>query len=106
MFKVNNKNTRTRCEICSKLTIKTPERRQITNFEQVNTGWVVIGDRGIIKRKSNRRLAEIYLLLVIEIINSIKKPTIRRFLNAGILIFLLVLLLFSHEVYTCYGLNE
>ena len=27
MFKVNNRNTRTRCEICSKLTIKTPERR-------------------------------------------------------------------------------
>ena len=24
---VNNRNTRTRCEICSKLTIKTPERR-------------------------------------------------------------------------------
>ena len=28
VFKVNNRNTRTRCEICSKLTIKTPERRQ------------------------------------------------------------------------------
>ena len=27
MFKVNNRNTRTRCEICSKLAIKTPERR-------------------------------------------------------------------------------
>ena len=27
MFKVNNRNTRTRCEIRSKLTIKTPERR-------------------------------------------------------------------------------
>ena len=27
MFKVNNRNTRTRCEICSKLTIKTSERR-------------------------------------------------------------------------------
>ena len=27
MFKFNNRNTRTRCEICSKLTIKTPERR-------------------------------------------------------------------------------
>ena len=26
LFKVNNRNTRTRCEICSKLTIKTPER--------------------------------------------------------------------------------
>ena len=28
IFKVNNRNTRTRCEICSKLTVKTPERRQ------------------------------------------------------------------------------
>ena len=28
MFKVNNKNTSARCEVCSKLTIKTPERRQ------------------------------------------------------------------------------
>ena len=27
LFKVNNRNTRTRCEICSKLTIKTTERR-------------------------------------------------------------------------------
>ena len=28
MFKVNNRNTRTRCEICSKLTIKTSEQNQ------------------------------------------------------------------------------
>ena len=28
MFKFNNRNTRTRCEICSQLTTKTPERRQ------------------------------------------------------------------------------
>ena len=27
LLKVNNKNTRKKCEICSKLTIKTPERR-------------------------------------------------------------------------------
>ena len=27
LLKVNNRNTRTRCEICSKLTIKTSERR-------------------------------------------------------------------------------
>ena len=27
MFKFNNRNARTRCEICSKLSIKTPERR-------------------------------------------------------------------------------
>ena len=29
LFKVNNRNTRKRCEICSRLTIKTPERRQL-----------------------------------------------------------------------------
>ena len=52
LLKVNNRNTRTRCEICSKLTINTPERRHwrrtyftpcssvsIVNFEQVNAGW-------------------------------------------------------------------
>ena len=27
LFKFNNENTRTMCEVCSKLTIKTPERR-------------------------------------------------------------------------------
>ena len=43
MFKVNKRNTRTRCEICSKLTIKIPERRQwrrsgiiIVNFEHIS----------------------------------------------------------------------
>ena len=45
MFKVNNRNTTTRCEIYSKLTAKTPERRHssvsIVNFEQVNDGWDV-----------------------------------------------------------------
>ena len=43
MFKVNNRNSRTRCRICSKLTIKTPERRYwrrsgvfIVNFKQIS----------------------------------------------------------------------
>ena len=38
MFKVDYRNTRTRCETCSKLTIKTPERRFsvfIVNFEHI-----------------------------------------------------------------------
>ena len=55
LFKVNNGNSKTRCWICSKLTIKTPERRQwrqltlnnftyyssvsIIDFEQANAGW-------------------------------------------------------------------
>ena len=60
MFKVSNRNTRTRCEICSKSTIKTPERRQwrrsgvFVNFEHIShfvlvfikfdhviAGWIV-----------------------------------------------------------------
>ena len=28
LFKVNNRNTKKRCEICSELTIKTPQRRE------------------------------------------------------------------------------
>ena len=43
LFKVNNRNTRRRYEICSKLTIKTPERRHqrrsdvfIVNFEHIS----------------------------------------------------------------------
>ena len=55
MVKVNYRKIRTRCYICSQLTIKTPERRpilnelwtyftpcssvSIVNFEQVNAGW-------------------------------------------------------------------
>ena len=35
LTKVNNRNTRARCEICSKLTIKIPERRQW----HVISGW-------------------------------------------------------------------
>ena len=37
MFKVNNRNTRTRCEICSKLTIKTwCYGVFIVNFEHIS----------------------------------------------------------------------
>ena len=39
LLKVNNRNTRTKCEICSKLTIKTPERRYsvfIVNVEHIS----------------------------------------------------------------------
>ena len=42
-LKVNNRNTKTRCEICSKFKIKTPERRHcrrsgvfIVNFEYIS----------------------------------------------------------------------
>ena len=51
VFKVNKRNTRTQCEICLKLTIKTPEWRVVlmsllltlnifhTLFGQENAGW-------------------------------------------------------------------
>ena len=64
MFKVNNRNTRTRSEICSRLTMKTTGRCQwrrsngfivkfehiftpcssvsIVNFEQAIAGWEII----------------------------------------------------------------
>ena len=71
MLKVNNVNTKTICEICSKLTIKTPDRRHlcrsdifmvnfeqishcfgvsIVGFERVNAGWEVFVQRTIIMK--------------------------------------------------------
>ena len=69
MFKVINKNIRARCEICSKVPIKTPEQPvgdvlvsllltlnifhtfssvSIVNFEQINSSWVgVIVVKGV-----------------------------------------------------------
>ena len=48
LFKVNNRNTRKRCKICSKLTINTPERRHwhcsdifIVNFEHISHLFLV-----------------------------------------------------------------
>ena len=35
MFKLNNRNSRTRFEICSKLTINMPEWLFIVNFENI-----------------------------------------------------------------------
>ena len=46
LFKLNNRNTRAKCEICSKLTIKTPERRHVLHVSArqicilYKSGWV------------------------------------------------------------------
>ena len=69
MFKVHNRNTRTRCDICSKSTLKIPERRHwrcsgifivnldifttcssvsIVNFEQKNAGWVKVSKEHVL----------------------------------------------------------
>ena len=45
MFEVNSKNTRTRCEICPKITIEHISHLVlIVNIEQVNAGWDAIHD--------------------------------------------------------------
>ena len=48
MFKVNNRNTSTRCEIYSKLTIKIPGRRQWrhSGIFLVNLEYVISGSGG------------------------------------------------------------
>ena len=50
LFKVNNRNTRKRFELCSKLAIKIPERRQwrhsgvfVVNFEHISHRVSIIG---------------------------------------------------------------
>ena len=39
MLKVNNRNTRTRCEICSGIFIVNFEHISVVSFEHVITGW-------------------------------------------------------------------
>ena len=36
LLKVNNRNTRTWCKICSKLTIKTPDGFFVVDFEHIS----------------------------------------------------------------------
>ena len=66
LLKVNNRNTRKRCEMCLKLIIKTPEQRQwltlnlfhtvfkcfYCNFEHVMAGWVY---KDITMERNNRK---------------------------------------------------
>ena len=55
LLKVNNRNTKTRCEICSKLAIKAPcSSVSIVNFEDVNTDWDIFC--GFLFRYENREL--------------------------------------------------
>ena len=63
LFKVNNRNTIKRCEICSKLTTKIPERRHrrrsgifIVNFEHISQNFEHIS-----------QLVLVFLLLKLDI---------------------------------------
>ena len=65
MFKVNSRNTRTRCEICSKLIIKTSERRHWHHLRR--SGVFIVAFEHIL------HLALVFLLL-----------TLSRLMSAGI----------------------
>ena len=54
MFKVNNKSTRTRCEICSKLTMKIAERRQWRRVPAAFCGERRI--RSTVKKSQNKKM--------------------------------------------------
>ena len=67
LLKVNRRNTRVRCEICSKLTIKIPERRQccragvvIVNFEHISKFLLVF----LLSTLNRPRPIRVFLLLV------------------------------------------
>ena len=63
LLKANNRNTRARFEICSKLTIKTPERHQwrsIVTFEHVIARWEYIEKNDYVRTHSNRLLRALF----------------------------------------------
>ena len=59
LFIVNDRNTSKMCEICAKLTIKTPERRpknftlfssvSIVDFEQLNICWEIYHENSLFR---------------------------------------------------------
>ena len=44
MIKINSRNTRTRCEICLKLSLKTQDANDV-NFEHAIDGWEGLCER-------------------------------------------------------------
>ena len=75
LFKFNNSNTRKRCEICSKLTIKTPKWRQcpfscvsIVDFEQVNVTWaeisIIVLKEINLRRSPKTRISSNYIIKI------------------------------------------
>ena len=67
MFKVDNKNTRTRCEIFSKLTIKTLEPRLALVFLLLNSRWVWVSRVDSFFLITRKCLEHIFSFIIMEI---------------------------------------
>ena len=89
---VNNRNTRTRCEICSDLTVKKPCSSVFTvNFKQVIAGWVTIrtnnqADICLFKvdKRNIRTMCEIFSNLALFTVSNEDIKTMRNFLQLTI----------------------
>ena len=85
MFKVNNRNTRTRCEICSKLAIKTPERHHwrlragkcqpgyVIHFLTSTTMLLLIVQTNLFFPMGRESIEFIFISNSIEILQHLKK---------------------------------
>ena len=73
LFKVNDRNTRTRCEMCSKLTLKTPKRRHwrhsdvfiVTPFFFVNNPFLTLAPK-IVEAFLKNRFKNLFSNCLIE----------------------------------------
>ena len=88
MFKVNNRNTRTRCKICSKLTIKTPEKSLLSLYCSLQTYFITYSSAFIVNFKQvnvwvKAQISEFYFcngfIFLSKWIFLIKLLFIRRF---------------------------
>ena len=83
MFKVSNTSTRRKCEICSKLRVKT-----LANFDQVNAGWEVkvrITRKVRTKRQKKPRKPGV-IIFISKLKSHVKTSNALYFLKAGAVI--------------------
>ena len=79
MFEVNNRNTRTKCKICSKLTIKIPERRE----KELTRTWK-IHSRSELNFETfyNMRIANMWMKVLGSSKNRENQSTLKRFFQS------------------------
>ena len=91
LVKVNKRNTRTRCEICSKVTKKTPEGRHwrhfvvfVVNFEHVIAGCEDQWNENILYQKIlHTFLTEVTIYKIQKLISKLQKviPCCSKFIQ-------------------------
>ena len=68
LFKVNNRSTRKRCEICSKFTIKTPERRQLVSFfKRRGVNFNYLSRRGRGESEKSKKGLEVWSMVLRQV---------------------------------------